>query len=140
MRFWDSSAILPLCLQESESDRLRRVAKTDEDIAVWWASPVECVSAVARRRREGVLSSEAETQALAALAVLFGECSEIQPSESVRQRAQRLLRAHPLRAADALQLAAALIWADESPAGLEFVCLDQNLREAASREGFKVLP
>jgi len=73
------------------------------------------------------------------LAALFRECSEILPSEPVRQRAQRLLRTHPLRAADALQLAAALVWAHESPAGLEFVCLDQNLREAASREGFKVL-
>jgi len=140
MRFWDSSAILPLCVRESATEGLMRIAKTDEDIVVWWASPVECVSAVARRRREGVLSSEAEAQTLEILAALFRECSEILPSEPVRQRAQRLLRTHPLRAADALQLAAALVWAHESPAGLEFVCLDQNLREAASREGFKVLP
>lgn len=140
MRFWDSSAILPLCVRESTTETLLRVARADEDIVIWWASPVECVSAVARRRREGTLSSEAETQSLEVLAALFSECSEVQPSELVRQRAQRLLRAHSLRAADAFQLAAALIWADESPAGLEFVCLDQNLREAASREGFKVLP
>lgn len=140
MRFWDASAILPLCVREATTETLLRLARADEDIVVWWASPVECVSAVARRRREGTLSSEAETQSLEVLAALFSECSEVQPSELVRQRAQRLLRAHSLRAADALQLAAALIWADESPAGLEFVCLDQNLREAASREGFKVLP
>lgn len=140
MRFWDASAILPLCVLESTTETLLRVARADEDIVVWWASPVECVSAVARRRREGTLSSEAETQSLEVLAALFSECSEVQPSELVRQRARRLLRAHSLRAADALQLAAALIWANESPAGLEFVCLDQNLREAASREGFKVLP
>jgi len=140
MRFWDSSAIIPLCFRESESETLRRIIKTDEDMVVWWASRVECISALARRRREGVLSMEAELNAMAVLSALFGEWSEVQPSEFVRQRAERLLMVHPLRAADGLQLAAALIWAEESPKGLEVVCLDQNLREAALREGFTVLP
>jgi hypothetical protein len=59
----------------------------------------------------------------------------------VRQRAGRLLALHPLRSADAFQLAAALIWAQESPLGLEVVCLDQNLREAViKKEGFTLLP
>ena len=46
----------------------------------------------------------------------------------------------PLRAADGLKLASALVWAEESPKGLDVVCLDQNMHEAASREGFTVLP
>jgi hypothetical protein len=62
------------------------------------------------------------------------------PSELVRQRAERLLSIHPLRAADAFQLAAALIWVEEAPQGLKVVCLDQNLREGAFKEGFTVLP
>jgi hypothetical protein len=66
--------------------------------------------------------------------------SEVLPGELVRQRTERLLAVHPLRAADAFQLAAALIWAEEKPRGLEVVCLDQNLREAALKEGFEVLP
>lgn len=61
-------------------------------------------------------------------------------TEAVRQRAKRLLMVHPLRAADALQLAAALVWAAESPQGLELVCLDRRLKEAALKEGFTVLP
>jgi hypothetical protein len=45
-----------------------------------------------------------------------------------------------LRAADALQLAAALVWCQGDPLQHGFVCLDQRLREAARREGFTALP
>jgi predicted nucleic acid-binding protein len=140
MRFWDSSAIVPLCFREPATDALRRITSADEDMVVWWASRIECISAMARRRREGVLSTEADRKARKILSALSEAWSEIQPTEIVRERAERLLMVHPLRAADALQLASALVWAEESPKGLEFVCLDQNLCEAASREGFTVLP
>jgi hypothetical protein len=46
---------------------------------------------------------------------------------------------HPLRAADSLQLAAAIIAAEREPTTLEFVSLDDRLGEAASREGFRVV-
>lgn len=140
MKFWDSSAIVPLCLKQKESDLVKSLIKADEDILVWWATRVECLSALARRRREGVLNIDAECKAKAILSALSAEWSEVQPSELVRQRAERLLVIHPLRSADALQLAAALIWAQENPHGLEMVCLDQTLREAAHKEGFTVLP
>lgn len=140
MKFWDSSAIIPLCLKEQMSEPVKRLIKADEDIAVWWVARVECLSALSRRRREGVLSTDAELKARAILSALSAEWSEVQPSELVRQRAERLLAIHSLRSADAFQLAAALIWAQENPQGLEIVCLDQTLREAAHKEGFTVLP
>lgn len=59
--------------------------------------------------------------------------------ERVRERARRLLESHPLRAADALQLAAALIASEEEPKDLPFVTLDRRLALAAEKEGFKVL-
>jgi len=140
MKFWDSSAIIPLCLKEQMSETGKRLIKADEDVVVWWTTRVECFSALSRRRREGVLSADAELKAKVILSALSTEWSEVQPSEVVRQRAERLLAIHPLRSADAFQLAAALIWAQENPQGHEMVCLDQNLREAAHKEGFTVLP
>jgi len=140
VRFWDSSAIIPLCVKEPASEGVKNLAKTDEDIVVWWTTRVECISAMARRRREGMLPIPAQRQARAALTALAGEWSEIQPTEFVRHRAERLLMVHSLRAADALQLAAALLWTEEATSGAEFVCLDQNLREAAMKEGFTILP
>jgi len=61
------------------------------------------------------------------------------PSDAVRRTAERLLRVHPLRAADSMQLAAALIAAEHNPSDLDIVCLDKKLSDAARREGFTVL-
>jgi hypothetical protein len=140
MKFWDSSAIIPLCLREKTSEAIKGLMKDDEDIVVWWTTRIECLSALSRRQREGVLPSSDEAKARTVLSALAATWSEVQPTETVRLRAERLLSIHPLRAADALQLASALIWAQETPRGLDFVCLDQNLREAALKEGFSVLP
>ncbi len=140
MRFWDSSAIIPLCLDEPASGKIRALAEKDSDLIVWWATRVECTSAVSRRRREGALTSKADRSTRAALSALASEWSEVLPTEPVRDRAERLLAVHSLRAGDAMQLAASLIWTEEKTSGAEFVCLDQNLRESALKEGFTVLP
>ena len=140
MKFWDSSAIIPLCFKEPSSEAVTHVINADPDIIVWWATRVECISALARRIREGAIGTNTEVHVKGILSALSEEWSEVQPSEAVRQRAERLLMLHSLRAADAFQLASALIWAQESPAGLDIVCLHQNLRQAAYREGFTVLP
>ena len=140
MRFWDSSAIIPLCLREANTDIAKSLLTADEDMVVWWATRVECLSALSRRQREGALPAEAEQKARSVLHVLAAGWSEVQPTEVLRRRAERLIAVHPLRSADAFQLAGALVWAQDSPQGLEVVCLDRNLREAAFKEGFSVLP
>jgi hypothetical protein len=139
MRYWDSSAVIPLCLREANTSLMKNFLKADEDIVVWWATSVECLSALSRRKREGALSPESEETARSILHILAAGWSEVQPTEVLRRRAERLIAVHPLRSADAFQLAGALVWAQDSPHGLEFVCLDRNLREAASREGFRIL-
>ena len=105
---------------------------------VWWGTRVECVSAVARREREGALGIADADAALHGLRDLAAEWQEIVPGESIRTTAQRVLRVHPLRAGDSLQLAAAMIAAGHDRTTLEFVSLDARLNEAASREGFPV--
>lgn len=140
MKFWDSSAVIPLCVGERSSAMVRHVAQLDEAMAVWWATVVECQSAVARLRREGGISAADEDQVRGTLAELQEAWTEMEPSDEIRSLAGQLLRRHPLRAADSLQLAAALLWAGRSPGGTDFVCLDARLREAARGEGFSVVP
>lgn len=140
MRFWDTSAVAPLLLREPATERVVSLLAGDPDMTIWWATPVECASAIARRRREGDLDQAGERDTLAALDTLSTGWSEIQATDAVRIRAQRLLALHPLRAADALQLASALEWCEDSPARREFVCLDNRLREAAYGEGFTLQP
>jgi len=140
MRFWDSSAIIPLCIEEPHSETTRLLAQNDGELAFWWGTPVECSSSFARLRREGVISADDEQQVRRLVDQLTQSSTEISPSEEVRATARRLLLRHPLRAADSLQLAAALVWAANRPDDLGFVCLDKRLRDAARIEGFTIFP
>jgi uncharacterized protein len=139
MKFWDSSALLPLLVDEPSRERLLAILEEDSEVLAWWGTPVEIVSAVARREREGLLTADEVAAALAAARALAQGWHEIVPSEAVRRTAERLLRTHPLRGADALQLGAALIASDHDPGSLELVCMDERLKSAARREGFTVL-
>ena len=140
MRFWDASALVPVCLEEEESPAVRDLLREDSAIAVWWGTWVECQSAFARVRRDGDLSTAQEEDARAVLRSLSTVWTEIQPVEDVRALCSRLLLTHPLRAADSLQLSAALVLTGGQPQGDAFVCLDLRLREAARVEGFHLLP
>lgn len=139
MRFWDSSAILPLLVEETNTPSALSFYTNNPEIVAWWGTSVECASALARLEREARLDSAGVTQALSQLATLQAAWHEVQPLDSGRQVAQRLLRLHPLRVADSLQLAAALLACEHRPQGWQFVCLDARLSLAAEREGFSVI-
>lgn len=138
--FWDSSALVPLLLPEARSTELTKALASDAEATIWWSTPVECQSALYRRHRERPIPAQTLARALDRLAAFVQDVDTLGTSDELRHRAGRLLATHPLRAADALQLAAALIWSEEQPLGEVFVCLDDKLREAARREGFSLLP
>jgi len=139
MRFWDASAIVPLLVSETSSRALQALAKQDSTMLVWWGSEVECASALARIERDGALDPRDAARVFERLRQLNGAWHEIEPSDVIRQAAIRFLRVHPLRAADALQLAAAYAAAEQRPASLDMVTLDERLAIAARNEGFVVL-
>ncbi len=139
MKFWEASAIVSLVMDEPRTRGLRAMREADPEQTVWCLTEVEIASALARREREGLAADAAEA-ARRDIARLVGRWRAVTAFESVRTRAIRLVRTHPLRAADALQLAAALVSCEDRPDALPFVCLDDRLRDAARREGFPVLP
>jgi uncharacterized protein len=139
VKFWDASAIVPLLVAESTTQSLQALARRDSDMLVWWGSQVECVSALARLERGASLDRKGSVLALDRLKQLADGWHEIEPSEIIRENALRFLRVHPLRAADALQLAAAFLAAERRPSSLELVTLDERLAEAARKEGFELI-
>lgn len=139
MKFWDSSAILPLLMDERTSLKVASVYEEDARQIVWCLTEVEAASALARREREG-RDAEDVARARSMLGVLTERWEEVTSVQRVRARALRLLGTHALRAADALQLAAALVFCDERTESLPFVCLDDRLADAARKERFPVLP
>ena len=131
--------MVALLVEEPQSARRREAIRRDPMIVTWWGSRIECASALNRLEREGRFEGGGFDCAVEQLGLLAEAWIEIEPIEQVRKRALRLLRLHPLRAADSLQLAAALAAADEDPQRLDLVSSDDLLSRAAHREGFTVL-
>ena len=139
MKFWDASAIVPLLVMEAKTSFLQALARQDSDMLAWWGSQVECASAVTRLERNALLDGKGAALAFDRLKQLADGWHEIEPNEIVRENAVRFLRVHSLRAADALQLAAAFLAAERRPSSLEVVTLDERLADAARKEGFKLI-
>jgi predicted nucleic acid-binding protein len=140
VRYWDASALVPLVIAEDETARMRSLLREDAHVVTWAWTSVELASAVERRARAGELDRAQRRAALRAFEELSSTYDEVTDVLAIRRRALSLLARHPLRAADAAQLAAALLVAPESGPSLDFVCLDERLAEAAEREGLTALP
>ncbi len=138
MRFWDSSAIVPLIVEEASSSACRSLLRADRAIAVWALSRVEVLSAIWREVRAERMERAAAMQASKRLDTLAAAWTEVDGLVAVRARAGRVVAVHPLRAADALQLAAALVLSKERPRW-PFVTGDRQLASVAELEGFDVI-
>ena len=140
MRFWDSSALVPLIVGQSASSMADQWLAEDGQIAVWTLTAVELASAVMRLMREGAMTDAEANQAETRIDELLRSTHVVVDVEAVKSQSRRVLRLHPLRAADAMQLGAAWEWATGRPASRVFHSLDRRLALAARREGFRVIP
>jgi predicted nucleic acid-binding protein len=138
VRFWDSSAVVPLLVHQPASARADQWFAEEPEIALWTLTPVEIVSALWRLIRDGALDETTARQSELRARELESASHLIVDVEGAKRLASRLLRVHVLRAADALQLAAALLWASGAPQGRTLHTLDERLARAARREGFEV--
>ena len=137
--FWDTSGIIPLCCCQSQSARARQTSRIYARQVEWWATSVDSISSFNRLKREGHITPSECRQALERFEHLRHLWNEVQPTEDVKHRAERLLTSHQLRTADALQLSAALVWCVDRPRSLVFIGADCNLSDAAESEGFTVI-
>jgi len=137
VRFWDSSALVPLVVDEETTDAVNALAATDSTIVVSFVTPIEVESAIWRRTR-GTLDAAARQRSHQRLAALHNEWIVVDGYASVLAEAQRMVGRHGLRGADAIQLAAAIIVRGSGT--LPFVTFDDELITAARAEGFPVLP
>ena len=131
---------MALQVKQESTTALRKFYADDPQILAWMFSEVEVVSALCRLAREGSISRRDLVEAISRFESFYASLTVVSHFEAVKPRAKRLLRVHPLKAADALQLGAALAAVYDDPSGWEMVCLDERLRDAASHEGFLLLP
>jgi len=136
--FWDASAILPLCAETQASPKVDELYQRHK-MMIWWGTPVELHSALARLQRMGELSAVTMEKSLDLLDDLRQKWHEIEPSPSLRDLAAKFPARFGLRAADSLQLAAAAIWTMHRPANRPFISGDQRLLAAAAALGFRTI-
>ena len=139
MRYWDASALVPLIVAEADSDLVRGWLSDDDHIVTWVWTRTEITGAIERRTREGSISRPRRREVLDRLGALADRWDEVTEVLAVRVRADALLARHPLRAADAGQLGAALLVQEQLAGPLPFACRDRRLLSAADLEGFRIL-
>jgi predicted nucleic acid-binding protein len=139
LKYWDASALVPLLVNESRSLDAKSLLAQDNDIVTWSLSHVEVVSAIERRARDGTVSSSVRIGLIGKAHRMFQGIHQVEDLVRVQSGCFSLLARYPLRSADAQQLSAALILANGQPQAVDFVCFDDRLADAASREGFIVL-
>jgi len=137
--FWDASALVPLCVRQGVTPRAILLYKTYDPV-VWWSTPVEIASALARLVRMNQLDTRDWAKAAKLAGSLATWWSVIQPSDALRATSMQLVDRYDLRAGDAFQLAAALEWCEYAPDRRIFLTTDQKLREAALLSGFDAKP
>ena len=115
MNFWDSSALVPLLVTEASSDLRRKQYDADPWAVVWFGTLAEIESSLIRRQRDGQLPADVEHAARKRLHEMTKQWTEVTPTTEVRARAIRLLRVHPLRAADATVSPATAVAPSNSP-------------------------
>jgi predicted nucleic acid-binding protein len=138
--YWDSSALVALCVRQDRSDEIRAVSEQGERVVTWTLTEIEIRSALARLEREAALTPQSLRHAREEASRHAESFDLVETIDPVKARARRLLGVHALRAADALQLGAALVASFDNPDGHVLVTLDERLGAAARREGFTVLP
>lgn len=133
--FWDASALVPLCVAQSNTPQAKNFYRRFRPV-VWWATQVEIASALARLVRMQQLTPADWADARNLAARLADSWSVIQPTEAVRKRAIEIIQRYDLPAADAFQLAAGLEWCQNSPQGRILLTSDDRLLQAALMVGF----
>ena len=135
--FWDSSALVPVCVDVLASPQARTLLRAFPPV-VWWGSSVEVYGAICRLHRGQEIRDREKQVAVTRLRSISLSWREMLPDDQLRDLALASLEKYPLRAADALQLGAALTWCQQRPSRRTFITADQRLAEAARSAGFSV--
>jgi predicted nucleic acid-binding protein len=124
VKFWDTSALVPLVTQEDKSSVAQDLLEADRNVAVSFITPVELTSTLWRRGRRWH-DQASFRRSLFKAAELESNWTLVDDVEPIIKLARRLITEHVLRSGDAIQLAAALFLVDGHPEDLPFVSHDK---------------
>lgn len=136
--FWDTSAIIPLCVRQDATFEARRVGRLFSRRIIWCGTAVEFHSSISRLKRTGEIEAKGCSLALKQWFRFQRLVHEVRAIDALVSLAVEMPERYGLRSLDAFQLASALIWCNERPRNRPFVCADRRLATAASDAGFEL--
>lgn len=137
MRYFDTSALVKQYVEEAGSKAVLELLKTGEKVYTASLTYAETHAAFSRRTREGRLTRDTTRRLALRFDRDWDSYDIVMLSDNVLGLARQVLYRHPLRSADAIHLASALLLArTSSTTSWEFVCADGRLCDAAKAEGF----
>jgi predicted nucleic acid-binding protein len=137
--FWDTSALVPLCVFQKASFAAQREHRERTAKTLWWGTQIEVRSSFARLIRDNDIEKEGFEIAVRKWIAISSRARQVPPSLKMLEIGSDLPDKLGLRALDAFQLAAALVWCREKPRNRPFVCGDSRLGEAAEKAGFTLV-
>ena len=133
--FFDTSALVKRYVSEASSSAVLALWTTSSVLAVSQILYAEITAAFARRRRESPSSAQVLDDAQRVFKGDWETLRRIAVDDEVNQRVDSLLRRYPLRGADSIHLASALLLRDLLQSDVTFACADGALVAAAKQEG-----
>jgi hypothetical protein len=138
VKFWDTSALVPLLVDEPTTGSAHDLLVRDSSVVIWMLTSVELLSTIGRLGRQAAGLDDLLPSLRSAATDLVSRCAIVTEIDGARRRAERLVGVHAVAAADALQVGAALVACEDHPERLDFVTLDTQLARCAQLEGFRV--
>lgn len=137
--YCDTSALIKRYVEEDGTEDVDRLWDESSAIATSIIAFAETISALSRRRCEGVLSDREYAETVAAFKRDFSSYILVPVNQSLNYSIEGLLSRHSLRGFDAIHLASAVIFAGLKNNGVRFACFDRTLNRAAAEEGLAVV-
>ncbi len=138
--YLDTSALVKRYYRELGTKIVQELIINSSIIVVSKIAYAEIISALMRKRREGMLSMDDYQRVLAGFKNDWSNFYVvIELTDDIINRTEGLIENYPLRGFDAIHLASALVFQDELNMDLTFICSDNRLLEAARRENLQIV-
>lgn len=135
--YFDTSALVKLCVLETGTPLAVALWEGGDTLLTSRIADVEVRAVLAAAERIGRIDAAPATQARERWDELWPGLAKVEPTRQVADAAGALADRRPLRAADAIHLASALLVREADPL---FAVWDRRLADAARAEGLLVLP
>ncbi len=139
MIYWDTSALIKFFVSEAGTEQVKSLIEKDPYVVISKIAFSEAHSALARRKREKILSKEDYQKTVRRWNRFWKSCIIVELNDEILSKTERLIKTYPLRGFDAIHLSSAIFFRSSIDSSLKFACSDNSLSKVAEKVGFPII-